>query len=344
MRACHTVAPAERLRPPRTGEPAVTSRAVPRRTLRRIVSLATRAPSVHNTQPWRWHAAGSTLELFADHSRQLPVSDPAGRNLVLSCGAVLHHVQVVADALGWPATVDRLPDPGRPDLLARLTLRPGAPSTRAPQLLDAVQQRCTDRRRFTSWPVPDERLAGLATLVRTGGVRALPLTEVTERFRAERLIERANELQDPKALREQEVWVDHGTGDGVPASVLPVGPGAGRRPSRFTSGLLDDKGGREVEGSDGLVVICAGEDEPGTWLSAGEGLSALWLAATTDGLSLVPLSHVVEIPVTREAFRIDVLGGLAHPLLVVRLGWQAISRSQIPPTPRRPVDEVLRID
>src|SRR3954471_14844893 len=96
VRACHTVAPAGRPRPPRTGEPAVTSRAVPRRTLRRIVSLATRAPSVHNTQPWRWHAAGSTLELFADHSRQLPVSDPAGRNLVLSCGAVLHHVQVVA--------------------------------------------------------------------------------------------------------------------------------------------------------------------------------------------------------------------------------------------------------
>ena len=69
----------------------------------------------------------------------------------------------------------------------------------------------------------------------------------------------------------------------------------------------------------------------------------MWLTATVDGLSLVPLSQVVEVQETREAFQLEVLGGLARLLIVVRVGWQPISRSQLPRTPRRPVDEVLEL-
>jgi hypothetical protein len=69
----------------------------------------------------------------------------------------------------------------------------------------------------------------------------------------------------------------------------------------------------------------------------------MWLAATVDALSMVPLSQVVEVPETRDALQLEVLGGLARPLIMVRVGWQAISRSQLPRTPRRPVDEVLEL-
>ncbi len=93
----------------------MTAPRVPRNTLRRIVELSTRAPSVHNTQPWRWHGSATGLELYADRTRQLAAADPDGRNLVISCGTALHHAQVAADALGWAVRVRRLPDPGRPD-------------------------------------------------------------------------------------------------------------------------------------------------------------------------------------------------------------------------------------
>ena len=98
-----------------------------------------------------------------------------------------------------------------------------------------------------------------------------------------------------------------------------------------------------MERSDGLIVLCSLEDGPGAWLRAGEGLSALWLRATTEGLSVVPLSQVVEVAETRQAFQTEVLGGMAQPLVVIRVGWQAISRSQLPSTPRRPVAEVLEL-
>lgn len=325
----------------------MTAPAVPEETLREIVELATRAPSVHNTQPWRWRGSAASLELYADRTRQLVEGDPEGRNLMISCGAALHHAQVAADALGWSATVTRHPDPSQPDLLARLDLESATPSRHAPALLDALEKRCTDRRRFTSWPVPDERLTHLAARASSRGARALPLTDVTERFHAEMLVNRALDLQraDRTVMFEQQSWIDHGPVDGVPSAVLPVPDDLrARRPGRFPSGLLDDIGGHEIEDSDGLIVLCAHDDDVASWLTAGEGLSAMWLEATTDGLSVVPLSQVIEVDETRVAFQLGVLGGLARPLMVIRVGWQAISRSQLPRTPRRPVGEVLELE
>ncbi len=319
---------------------------LPGSTIQRIVEQATRAPSVHNTQPWRWRATGNVLELSADRRFQLRETDPAGRNLVISCGTALHHARVAADAMGWASHVTRHPDPSRPDLLARLALSRSTPGPGSAEMLDAIGNRCTDRRRFTSWPVPEERLSSLARAANGGGTRAIALTDTSERFRAERLIDRAGLLQRsmPMAMAEQRAWRDRGTTDGIPSSVVPAysTPPPAHRP-RFGGGFLDDTGEREVEGSDGLIVVFHTSDDETSWLRAGEGLSALWLDATREGMSIVPLSQVTEVAETRQAFQLEVLGGLAYPLVVIRVGWQPISRGELPRTPRRPVAQVLEV-
>jgi nitroreductase len=322
------------------------NRVPPLPVLRRIVEGATRAPSVHNTQPWRWRAVDHALELLADPRRRLAATDPEGRNLVISCGAALNHAQAVATALGWAPVVTRHPDPDQPDLLARLELVPGAPAPGGSELLDVVEQRCTDRRRFTSWPVPDERLEHLAALASEWGTTGVALTDVSQRFRAERLILRAADLQGRRhdALAEQEGWLDRGSGDGIPSGTLvDSGVHAGGRPTRFGHSADTDLEGQDLQVSDGLVVLCDTDDDRRAWLRAGEGLSAMWLGATAGGLSLVPLSQVVEEDDTRSAFRAQVLGGLGHPVLLARVGWQAIGRSDLVRTPRRPVAEVLEL-
>ena len=68
----------------------------------------------------------------------------------------------------------------------------------------------------------------------------------------------------------------------------------------------------------------------------------MWLTATTGGLSVVPLSQAIEVERTREAMRAVVLRGLGHPLLLARVGWQAIGRSGLARSSRRPVEEVLQ--
>ena len=108
----------------------------PTRTLAlRVIELACRAPSVHNSQPWRWRVVDdATIELYADHRRQLQVSDPPGRNLALSCGAALHHGFVAAQALGLTAAIDLMPSSDDENLLARISLSLGHTNRPSPRV------------------------------------------------------------------------------------------------------------------------------------------------------------------------------------------------------------------
>src|SRR5262249_55073865 len=103
---------------------------------------------------WSWHVENTTLRLRADRSRQLLVSDPDGRLLVVSCGAALHHACVTLAVLGQDVRVQRLPDPAAPDLLAVIELGSGHAVTTAEQTMyAAITQRRTDRRAYTAVPV-----------------------------------------------------------------------------------------------------------------------------------------------------------------------------------------------
>jgi hypothetical protein len=316
---------------------------VPVEMARRLVSFAVRAPSVHNTQPWLWRIRPDGIDLHVDESRRLGAADPTGRNLVISCGAALHHLRVAARASGLLPEVARFPDPDDSTLLARVWFSPAPPPRTAAADLRAIQERCTDRRRFTSWPVPNGRLILLAQAVELDGGYAVPVTDVTDRFRVDLLAARAHRLQERDADIAAEVqhWTHRNAYDGLPADHLPTHALVpDKLPSRFDEGLLRDDS-QEVESGDGVILICGDEDSRASWLRAGESLSALWLTAVKDGLSVVPLSQVIEVPETREALQHQVLGDLAVALLLVRIGWQPLSRSHLEPTPRRPLDDVL---
>ena len=66
---------------PRAGEPE--------QQLRYLAAYAILAPSIHNTQPWRFRLGDEHVELWSDETGGLPVVDPLGRELVISCGAAL---------------------------------------------------------------------------------------------------------------------------------------------------------------------------------------------------------------------------------------------------------------
>ena len=50
-----------------------------------LIATAARAPSVQNTQPWRFRVGEHAIELYADPGRKLQV-DRAGREMLISCG------------------------------------------------------------------------------------------------------------------------------------------------------------------------------------------------------------------------------------------------------------------
>lgn len=134
------------------------------------LSSANRAPSAQNSQPWQWRVGVQSLHLYATADPRRAHTDFAVRDLILSCGATLHHCVVALAALGWQAKVRRFPDPSQPEHLAALELRPYAAADLDITLAAAIPRRRTDRRHYSSWPVPRGDIALMGARAARAGV------------------------------------------------------------------------------------------------------------------------------------------------------------------------------
>jgi nitroreductase len=315
-------------------------------TVRAALDIACRAPSVHNTQPWRWAVADRSVHLFADRSRQLPVIDHHGRELTMSCGAALHHARTAFRALGWRAEVHLLPNPADPDHLAAVEL---SPLTRIDRhvlaLVAASAQRRTDRRPFLPDAVPPHLLDQLLGAARAEQVDVTVLTDPVRRRETVVALAHADAVQRANPMYQAEIaeWsrTHIGSVQGVLALNIPATSTFGRgMPGRdFGTGEL--AGPPPIDDGAVLCVLSTATDTAVDWLRTGEALSAILLSATRAGLASCTLSQVTEQPVTRAAIRQAVLDGVGEPHLVVRLGWPVTATFPGTATPRRTIEDVL---
>jgi nitroreductase len=300
-------------------------------TVQAALELAARAPSVHNSQPWRWRLDGEVISLRADLRRWLPLTDPDGRDLVLSCGAALHHLQVALAALGVPATVIRMPDPDEPDLLASVRLEAPLDAPGATDAAAALQARRSDRRRYSDWPVEQIQLAELSAAAAAYGAVLRVVPDGPARGALDEALRLASAAHAATTGYDTELslWSGLLTGDeGVPARNVPATGG----PRRF-AGTGDLPEGAPIDGAV-LLVLGTSSDDQLSWLRAGEAMSAVLLAATALGLASCPLSEPLELEGTRALVRDQVLDGTLSPQIVLRVGWAPVG-DPLPATPRR---------
>lgn len=320
-----------------------------REVLQHLVLLATRAPSIHNTQPWQLEVDGSTVAVHADRGRQLKVLDPDARQLTMSCGAVVHHLEVAARAMGLHPETALLPDPVDPDHVADVVLHQGeGPAPTEDEVANAVDilHRHTVRSRFTSEELPYGLVSALRELVEEQGAM-LRVLQPQEAVGVAVLMDRAEALleQTPGYAEELEAWVwpagavDLRT-DGIPGSA--VEPGEDRaeevRGRRFRPGRPAPMGSlaSTLAERPTLVLITTVADTPYDWLCAGRALSALLLQAAHEGVAAQPLGQAGDVPTTRVELRKE-LGVIGVPQMLLRLG-RAEGHLE---TPRRPVQDVL---
>jgi hypothetical protein len=312
------------------------------------IALANRAPSVHNTQPWRWLLGDNSIHLMADRTRQLAATDPEGRDLLLSCGAALHHLRVALAALGWCTIVHRLPNPSEPDHLAAVETAPKTPSTEDITLVGAISRRRTDRRRFSSWPVPDGHLDLMVKRAAKAGALLVPVACGVTRRHLTRAIDRSADCQldDAAYAAELAAWSGRGrlTREGVLATSTASGPQIhGDTTMRaFPTGTLAEAetGHGEPDGGE-LLVLATTDDDVVSVLRAGEAASATLLTATTIGLATCPLSQALEVAGTRALIRDQVLDGAAYPHLILRTGWAPTAAPRPPLSPRRATEDTV---
>jgi nitroreductase len=285
---------------------------------------ALRAPSILNSQPWRWRTRGQDVELRVDGSRRLAGVDPTGRLQWMSCGAALHHALTALAAAGFAGDVVRFPTDGSPDVVARVRRGPAITADRS--TYEAIYTRRTDRRPFADRPPAPDDLRALQMAAMRHGVRLQVLSEdQVQPFAGIVSTAAAAESAVPAYERDVAAWTGRPrtSGDGVAVSDMTA-PGGHRVPPRdFALGRAAGlpAGPGSDRGTVYAVLVVDGE-ERAHWLAAGEALSDVWLTLTARGLVASPISEVVEVPQARAALR-RLLGWTGHPAIAMRIGRPA---------------------
>ncbi len=305
------------------------------------VAAAVRAPSLHNSQPWRFRARDDgAIEVRFDPARRLPASDPTGWGAHLAIGAAVFNLRLAFAVQG--VTPQMLLTPAGADQNLLAVVQPGPPHAATPverRLWEAVGRRHSNRDPFFPDPVPAEARAQLVSAAREEGawlellIGDGPLAALSEIART------ANEvlMRDEAYRAEISAWTRNGAAsDGVPIEaggprpepqdLLPARPYSSEPRSTW----------QDFKGHPLVAVLGTVGDTVGDQLVAGQALQRVLLTATDSDLSVSMVSQPIELPSAREQLRLA-LGRFGPPQMVLRIGY-GVSGG---PTPRRPIDDVM---
>jgi hypothetical protein len=335
--------------PPPRGQPAGPAPLTAEEVARYVVTAAVWAPSVHNTQPWRFTVGRQQISLYADATRQLAVADPGGREMMISCGAALFTARLALRSLGYIPATHVLPDPGQPLLVARVSWGRQAARTEFEQrLFGQVRQRRTHRGGFDLVPLPPGTLAILrdsATrygtmlrIVADDGRRAALAATITTAEHAQRL--------DSSYARELAQWAPAPGSprtDGVPPTSYPAraehtdpdfpgrdfahGRGWGLPPLSTTP---------RFRSAGVAALLTTAQDRPVDWINAGQALQRILLTASASGAAAALHSQPLELDWLRESIRTHLSDG-AYPQMILRFGAVIQAEASV----RRPPGDVL---
>jgi nitroreductase len=267
---------------------------------------------------------------------------------------------------------------GDDDLLARVvvegTIEKKQSNSEEEKLFQAITKRRTNRFMFQDIDIPDSLLSKLKAITHEllfsvqGTQSSLsPLSESSEsstptvsvwlQFAMEEQIKNAIagliaegdriQLSDKRFRRELASWIHPNRShsrDGIPGYALGfndimslVAPYAIRT---FDTGKGQAARDRQLAtGSPIIVILGTKTDEPLEWLNAGLVLGKMLLLTRSENIWTSFLNQPIEIPELRQRLG-EVLNKKekGYPQLLLRMGYG----EEVKPTPRRPIEEVIR--
>ena len=309
--------------------------------LRQCVRLATAAPSLHNSQPWRFRVGAEHVDVFADPDRRLDVLDPAGRELLISVGAALFNLRIAIRGGGNVPALELFPGDADPDLVARVHAgRAELPGPAVERLVATIPRRHTNRWPFVSAVVPADVVEALTTAAGHEDAR-LTMAGATARTAILGLSQEADRQLRARGGYRAELarWTRPAGGrhDGIPPTAIGPWDALERLPVR-DFGVLQPQLMRTSERFEPyptIMILATAGDDRRHWVAAGQALQRVLLVATDLGLATTPISQPVEMPAVRSMLTDTGAGDWAQ--MILRLGYGRPATA----SGRRPLADVL---
>ncbi len=290
--------------------------------LARLIEHAVRAPSVLNSQPWRFVVDRGSVLVFADRDRQLTTLDPEGREMTLSCGAAVFYLRIAARHHGWQPAVLPFPVGSEPDLVAAVTFQPGHQPDGDDRYFRALALRRTNRRPFTSESVPHGVVSELAGAVSAEGASLRVLDGQPEKDALSHLVAAGvvRQGQDRDVVEDIQTWL-RPSKDPRPDGVRDSAQGMWDRHAsmRTPPSSVAAYKGRLIREAPAVLVLCTPGDTPVDWLCAGQALARALVVAADRGLAASYANEPVEVASLRPKVAELVGGGV--PQVIFRIGY-----------------------
>jgi hypothetical protein len=312
--------------------------------MRFLLRFAILAPSGHNTQPWRFVVSNSSITVYADPARRLPVVDPEDRELHISIGCSLVNLVIAGEHFGFSPRLEIPPEEEGWAAAVEFIEGEGAPGS--PDLFPAIFRRHTNRSDLQEGMIDPEVLQILRSSADSDGLRLDLIPDDERKSEIAELVARGDLIQfrDRAFRRELAFWMRSnwtGSGDGMPGYAF----GISDVPSLLSPLLIRmaDLGRRQAETdrkrasqAPALGILSSLDDAKPAWLRTGMLLERLALSAAERGIWFAYFNQPLEVPELRGELR-RLLKIREHPQILFRLGRAEPRRH----TPRRSLEDVL---
>lgn len=335
---------------------------------RRAVSWAVLAPSPHNRQPWRVALDGDeALVLYCDLERRLPHTDPFDRQVTIGLGAFLETLVLAAAEQGARAQPTLFPEgePGprldeRP--VARVVFVPGD-ATPDPLFAAVLDRRSNKAPYAMDRIVSADALAILTGAARHGRVASATDADAAARIRAVALSAMRLEMETEHTAQESIELLRIGRAevdaspDGIDLTGDMIEDLAARGILTRENAIAELRSGAPgpilqqmnayslapIEAAPAFLWLATAGNTRADQIAAGRDWMRINLAATTLGVGLHPLSQSLqEFPEMAEhAARMREETGIGAGETLQMLGRVGYG-PDVPPSPRRPVEDALR--
>lgn len=301
--------------------------------LHSLLDSAARAPSSHNSQPWRFVAGTDEIVVYPDHDRWLRVADHDKRELFISVGCAVENLVTAAAAHGYAPAVS-IDEAGVTRVSLQTDARPADDDILARYC--AIPTRHTNREAYTDELLTSAELQELVTIAGPD-VRMMLSTDADVRALVDNLTVHADAVQfaDPAWRAELSKWI----GDGAFGQRWLVAKLAALAVRHLNMAKSTAKGDHaKLMHCPAIGVLGVRAPTPRAQVAAGRAFQRMWLHAETKGIRLHPMNQALQVAETAAELRDKLRALEAEPQLVFRLGRAPAASSR---APRRSIDEMF---
>lgn len=310
-----------------------------------IASYASKAPSGHNTQPWKFHITDSTITVLPNLDVALPVVDRNNRELFISLGCAVENLCIAASYFGYTTHIIEC---SIEVIILELTKNA---LTIEDSLFHQIEKRQTNRNIYNGNKISDGILQQLQSIPKENGIQFY-FTEINTPFAntITQYIMKGNEIQMADIAFKNELlsWMRfnkkqvEATHNGLSYLVFgnPPLPRILARPivSLFLKPNAQNKSDRKKIDSSSHFVVCATQrDTIEEWINLGRTLQRFLLKVTEIGISYAFLNQPCEVAALAFDLREKLPVNKEHPTLIMRIGYA----KQIPYSPRKKIETIL---